>query len=84
MDNDIVINDKYVSRHHAEIRYEDKKFHIYDLDSTSGTALNRKRIDSSMLYSGDMITVAHVPIMFIDEGWALDNDPNMKTGELRK
>jgi pSer/pThr/pTyr-binding forkhead associated (FHA) protein len=84
MENDIVINDKYVSRHHAEIRLEDGKFHIHDLDSTSGTSLNRKRVQKSLLYSGDLISVAHVPLMFIDEGWTLENDPDMKTGELKK
>jgi pSer/pThr/pTyr-binding forkhead associated (FHA) protein len=84
MHNDIVINDKFVSRQHAEIRLEDGKFHIYDLNSTSGTSLNRKRVQNGRLYSGDLISVAHVPIMFIDEGWELDNDPDMKTGELKK
>lgn len=84
MSNDIVINDQYVSRQHAEIRMEDGKFFIHDLNSTSGTSLNRKRIQSGRLFSGDLISVAHVPLLFIDEGWALDNDPNMKTGELRK
>jgi pSer/pThr/pTyr-binding forkhead associated (FHA) protein len=84
MNNDIVINDKFVSREHAEIRLEDGKFYIYDLNSTSGTSLNRKRVQSGRLYSGDLISVAHVPLLFIDEGWALDNDPNMKTGELKK
>ena len=84
MNNDIVINDKFVSRNHAEIRLEDGKFHIRDLESTSGTSLNRKRVQHGRLYSGDMISVAHVPILFIDEGWELDNDPNIKTGELKK
>jgi pSer/pThr/pTyr-binding forkhead associated (FHA) protein len=82
MSNDIVINDKYVSRQHAEIRLEDGKFYVYDLNSTSGTSLNRKRVQSGRLYSGDLISVAHVPLLFIDEGWALDNDPNEKTGQL--
>jgi pSer/pThr/pTyr-binding forkhead associated (FHA) protein len=84
MENDIVINDKFVSRHHAEIRLEEGKFHIYDLDSTSGTSLNRKRVQKSLLYSGDLISVAHVPLLFIDEGWTLENDPDLKTGELKK
>ncbi len=38
--NDIVVNDKRVSRHHAEIRYEHGQFVLYDLGSTNGVGIN--------------------------------------------
>jgi hypothetical protein len=38
--NDVVVNDKRVSRHHAEIRYEHGQFVLYDLGSTNGVGIN--------------------------------------------
>jgi pSer/pThr/pTyr-binding forkhead associated (FHA) protein len=84
LDNDLVLQNIEVSRNHAEIRLEDGKYTIHDLNSTSGTYLNNKKIDESTLYSGDLILVADVPMMFIDESWTLDSDPEKATGELRK
>ena len=42
----IYINDKSVSRQHAEIRFIDGRIHIRDLDSTNGTYVVR---DNSMV-----------------------------------
>lgn len=38
--NDVVVNDKRVSRHHAEIRFERGQFVLYDLGSTNGVGIN--------------------------------------------
>lgn len=38
--NDVVINDKRVSRYHAEIRCEHNQFVLYDLGSTNGVRVN--------------------------------------------
>ena len=67
LENDLVIKDGLISRNHAEIRFEDEKYHLYDLDSTGGTYLNQKKISKSILYSGDIILLASVPMMFIDD-----------------
>jgi Protein of unknown function (DUF3662)/FHA domain len=40
LSNDVVVNDKRVSRHHAEIRYEHGQFVLYDLGSTNGVGIN--------------------------------------------
>src|SRR4030066_169258 len=37
LDNDIVFNEEFVSRFHAEIRLEDGKYVLYDNESTSLT-----------------------------------------------
>ena len=84
LDNDLVLQNIEVSRNHAEIRLEDGKYIIHDLKSTSGTFLNNKKIEKSILYSGDLIVLADVPMMFIDESWTLESDPEKDTGELRK
>ncbi|HEY7983388.1 MAG TPA: DUF3662 and FHA domain-containing protein [Ktedonobacterales bacterium] len=38
--NEFVVNDKRVSRYHAEIRYERGQFVLYDLGSLNGVAVN--------------------------------------------
>src|SRR3990172_1240264 len=45
LDNDIVFNEEFVSRFHAEIRLEDGKYVLYDNESTSGTLVNSQKID---------------------------------------
>jgi pSer/pThr/pTyr-binding forkhead associated (FHA) protein len=80
LDNDLVIQDSLISRYHAEIKFEDGKFTINDLDSTSGTYLNNKKINRSILYSGDLILVANIPIMFIDESGTLESAADKITG----
>lgn len=82
LDNDLVIQDSLVSRVHAEIRFENDKYHIYDLDSTGGTYLNQKQITHGVLYSGDIILLSSVPVMFIDDSASLAVPPEEKTGNL--
>jgi len=82
LDNDLVIQDHLVSRYHAEIKCKDGKYTINDLDSTSGTYLNNKRIERGILYSGDLILVANIPIMFIDESGPLESAADKKTSSI--
>ena len=66
LDNDIVFNEEFLSRFHAEIRVEDGKYVLYDNESTSGTLVNSKKIDRCMLNSGDLISMASIQIMFVN------------------
>lgn len=84
LDNDLVIQESMVSRYHAEIRYQDNRYHIFDLDSTSGSYLNQKKIESGVLYSGDIILLANVPLMFIDDSADLTVSSEDATGQLRR
>ena len=43
-DNDVMLNDLGVSRHHAAIRVREQKAWLYDRDSANGTWLNGERI----------------------------------------
>ena len=66
LDNDIVFNEEFVSRFHAEIRLEDGIYVLYDNESTSGTLVNSQKIDRCVLNSGDLISLASIQIMFVN------------------
>lgn len=64
IDNDIVISDPHVSRHHAQLRVTKGYFILFDLDSTGGTSVNGEPITQKVLNGGDIISLAGVPIIF--------------------
>ena len=64
-DNDIQIADGQASRHHAEIRYDNGRHHIVDLNSTNGTLVNDNRISSAHALShGDIITIGNTELRY--------------------
>lgn len=64
LDNNLVVQDPSVSRYHAEIRYEDGQFVIYDMESSGGTYVNETRVSRSPIFSGDTITLANYILTF--------------------
>jgi hypothetical protein len=62
--NDLVIDDKRVSRSHAQIRITEGSATIYDLDSTGGTFVNNNRVRSLGLKPGDVISLAGYLLIF--------------------
>jgi pSer/pThr/pTyr-binding forkhead associated (FHA) protein len=82
LDNDIVIQDPLVSRYHAEIRQDGDTFYLFDLDSSCGTFVNQKNISKSQLFSGDIILLANMPVMFVDEAASLYSAAESVTGKM--
>jgi ABC-type multidrug transport system ATPase subunit len=59
-DNDIVVEDLLVSRHHAELRSErDGRRMIVDLGSYNGTFLDGRRVERAPVTDGSTITLGH-------------------------
>lgn len=63
-DCDIVIDDRNVSRRHAEVRRSGNGFTVVDLDSTNGTRVNGAGVKERRLADGDTITVGTTTIRF--------------------
>jgi hypothetical protein len=63
-DNQLVIDDGRISRVHAQIRAIKGRYVIFDLDSLGGTSVNDQRVHQSLLYPGDVISLAGVPLVF--------------------
>jgi pSer/pThr/pTyr-binding forkhead associated (FHA) protein len=66
LENDLVFHEEFVSRFHAEIRYESDAFILYDNGSTGGTFVNGKKIDRCILNSGDLISIGTIQVMFVN------------------
>ncbi len=56
-ENDLVLDDRRVSRRHAEIRLRLRRHTLYDLQSTNGTYVNGRRVAEVVLSDGDRIAI---------------------------
>jgi hypothetical protein len=63
-ENHLVILDLRVSRFHAQLRTIRDRYVIFDLDSTGGTFVNDKRITQCVLHTGDVISLAGLPLIY--------------------
>ena len=67
LDNHIILEDPRVSRSHAQIKLVNDRFVIFDMNSTGGTFVNGKRISQSVMYAGDVISLAGVVFIYSQE-----------------
>jgi pSer/pThr/pTyr-binding forkhead associated (FHA) protein len=74
-DNDVRIDNPAVSGHHALIINILNDSFLEDLNSTNGTYVNGKLIKKHALQHGDVITVGHHQLRFVDNQ-ASDNEPD--------
>jgi hypothetical protein len=62
--NDLVLDDRRVSRKHAEVRLRLGRYTLYDLQSTNGTYVNGRRVAERVLDDGDKISIGGLEIVF--------------------
>lgn len=84
LDNDLVIDDIRVSRHHAQLRLRSGYYVVYDTGSSGGTRVNGERVAERQLQAGDVISLAGYAIVFgedaplpIEPPRKLDDTPMM-------
>src|SRR5438874_2516800 len=63
-DNDVVINDFGVSRHHAKVVLDNGSPYVVDLNSRNGTRVNNVLVTRGTLKDGDEISLGKFPIRF--------------------
>ncbi|QXM06399.1 FHA domain-containing protein [Crassaminicella indica] len=65
-ENDVVINDPYISNQHLKIILDEGEYFVEDLDSANGTYLNGDRIiDAVKLKNGDRIKFGQVEFLYV-------------------
>jgi serine phosphatase RsbU (regulator of sigma subunit)/pSer/pThr/pTyr-binding forkhead associated (FHA) protein len=84
--NDLVLPDQWLSRIHAEIRRENGRHYIRDLDSRNGTYVNGMRLSERVpLQNGDVVTLGDQQIRFVQDASGsviLDESPLDVSGTL--
>ena len=83
-DNDMVIKEASVSRFHAQIRVENGRFVLYDLNSRNGTIVNKTRVKELRLKPGMLIHFGEVMVVFVQEDRRVTESLDMDTGELKE
>ena len=63
-DNDIVIADPYVSKHHASIEKRDQLYFLVDQNSTNGTFLNKLLIKETSLQHKSSVQLGKAQLQF--------------------
>jgi pSer/pThr/pTyr-binding forkhead associated (FHA) protein len=74
-ENDVVINHRSISRHHAKIVREGDRYTIVDLQSANGVRVNREDYERIDLKPGDIIELGHVKLRFVGAGESYAFDP---------
>jgi predicted component of type VI protein secretion system len=66
LSNDIIVEDKRVSRNHAQIKFQqDGQFAIFDLGSTNGITINNvPHLRHHILHNGDRFTIGNYDFYF--------------------
>jgi pSer/pThr/pTyr-binding forkhead associated (FHA) protein len=66
-DSDIFLDDVTVSRRHAEVVRTGSTFTVSDVGSLNGTYLDRERIETADLHSGDELQIGKFRLVFLYE-----------------
>lgn len=63
-DNQIIIADENVSRHHCELRFTGSDFEVADLGSTNGVILNGRLVQRATIEDGDSLELGRTLLKF--------------------
>lgn len=66
-ENEIVIQHKSISSHHAELTRDGNDYSVKDLDSTNGTRVNGERVKTSKLRRNDLLRVGNIELLYESE-----------------
>jgi type II secretory pathway predicted ATPase ExeA len=66
-DNDLQIDNRFVSRHHCQIITLPDSCVVEDLNSTNGIVVRSRRVRRHTLRDGDVITIGKHDLIYVDE-----------------
>ncbi len=79
-DNQIVIDDRSVSRYHLQMRLRFGRYTLFDTQSQAGTYVNNVRVKEHILQTGDVIQIGSTLLVYMEDhatsdGQTQTNDP---------
>jgi transcriptional regulator with GAF, ATPase, and Fis domain len=78
-DNDLVLSDDTVSRHHCELTRANDGVHVRDLGSTNGTRVQGARVSEAIVQPGTVLKVGEVEIALRPAARNVEVMPSDKT-----
>ncbi len=66
LDNDLILEEKKVSRYHAQLRLRYGRYILQDLNSSGGTAVNSFPVQEIVLRPGDVISLSGIEILYVE------------------
>ncbi|MEP0827986.1 MAG: FHA domain-containing protein [bacterium] len=66
-DNDIILENRGVSRKHAQIEFNDNAAVIIDNESLNGTFVNNRKVTEEILHDNDTITIGKYSLIYRTE-----------------
>lgn len=65
-DNDVILEDPRVSRHHAQLRQRYNRYILRDLESSGGTTVNGFPVQEIVLRPGDVISLSGTDLIYAE------------------
>lgn len=66
-DNQIVIDDRAVSRYHLQLRLRFGRYTLFDTQSQGGTMVNNVRVKEHVLQTGDVIQIGNTRLVYMED-----------------
>jgi Nif-specific regulatory protein len=66
-ENELVLTDRHVSRHHIELSLQDQQCSLVDLGSRHGTLVNGQPAERRLLHEGDRIEIGRVVLTYCED-----------------
>ncbi len=66
LDNDLILEERNVSRYHAQLRLRYGRYILQDLNSSGGTIVNGFPVQEIVLRPGDVISLCGVEILYVE------------------
>jgi len=82
-DNDVILEDEYVSPHHLRLSKVDEGWKFEDVDSLNGLRVGRRRRASGILKSGDELRAGHTSLHIYEDDHPVDDALKLDGAEAR-
>lgn len=77
-DNHVVLDDPFISRHHAQMRLRFGRYTLFDAQSQSGTFVNDVRVREHPLQTGDVIRMGKIQIVYLEDDPSGESQTNIQ------